>query len=489
MRRLLALLLVPALALAPAACREPSQGAVRAVVIGGEPKLRDPAAGPLPAPDAVLLSNVAQGLVRFDAAGNIVGGLAERWNVSDDGLSYIFRLAPGEWPNGGKITAQQVARLLKRQIAPKSRNSLKDTIGAVADVVAMTERVIEIRLIAPRPNLLPLLAQPEMGIIRNGHGTGPFAYAPSGGPGGELRLTREITSVDEEVTRREDVMLRSLAPQQAVRQFAGGQADLVLGGTIADLPYVRAVRLPRNSLRFDPASGLFGLVPVSSGTFLEEPDVRRLLSQAIDRDALVQALGVPGLAARATVLEPRLDGMPDPVQPPWFALPLLDRRQALVAEAQRKFGAGEKPVIRVLVPEAPGGDLVLRRLANDWGVLGFQVERAASASAADFRLVDAVAPSTSPAWFLRNFRCSVVPVCDEDADKLLDAARTALVPAQRYALLYDAAQRIDEAQLFIPLTAPVRWSLVANRITGFVGNRYGRHTLTDLEQRPRPGGF
>jgi peptide/nickel transport system substrate-binding protein len=31
------------------------------------------------------------------------------------------------------------------------------------------------------------------------------------------------------------------------------------------------------------------------------------------------------------------------------------------------------------------------------------------------------------------------------------------------------------------LTAPVRWSLVNNRILGFSGNRYARHTLTDLE--------
>jgi peptide/nickel transport system substrate-binding protein len=66
---------------------------------------------------------------------------------------------------------------------------------------------------------------------------------------------------------------------------------------------------------------------------------------------------------------------------------------------------------------------------------------------------------------------------------LLDAARTAPVPAQRYALLYDAARRIDEAQLFIPLAAPVRWSLVSGRVQGFAGNRFARHTLTDLEQK------
>jgi len=66
---------------------------------------------------------------------------------------------------------------------------------------------------------------------------------------------------------------------------------------------------------------------------------------------------------------------------------------------------------------------------------------------------------------------------------MTDAARQNPVPAQRYALLAQAAARIEAVQLFIPLTAPVRWSLVSARIQGFDGNRYARHTLTDLEQQ------
>src|SRR3954469_8731758 len=154
MRRLAAFLFVAALALVPAACRKQPQGDLKVVVIGGAPALRDPAGGPLAPPDQVLLANVAQGLVRFDASGNIVSGLAERWNVSDDGLSYIFRLASTNWPDGKKVTAEQVAKILKRAIGARSENPIKDTLGAVEDIVAMTDRVIEIRLIAPRPSLL-----------------------------------------------------------------------------------------------------------------------------------------------------------------------------------------------------------------------------------------------------------------------------------------------------------------------------------------------
>src|SRR5438105_4818821 len=172
--RALSLLVLAAVALIPAACRPSPEGAAKVTVIGSTPKVRDPALSVMSTSDEVLESSVGQGLVQLDAAGNIVPGLAERWTVSDDGLSYIFRIASTNWSGGHKVTAQQVARILKRSLAPGSVNPLKDTVGAIDDIVAMTDRVIEIRLRAPRPNMLSLLAQPEFAIVREGVGTGPF---------------------------------------------------------------------------------------------------------------------------------------------------------------------------------------------------------------------------------------------------------------------------------------------------------------------------
>jgi peptide/nickel transport system substrate-binding protein len=483
MRSLLAFLLVPALFVGLQACRPQPEGTLKAVVIGGEPKLRDPALGPLPPSDAVLLQNVAQGLVGFDASGNIVGGLAERWNVSDDGLSYIFRIASKNWPDGSKITAQQVARLLKRQLADRSRNPLKDSLGAIDDIVAMTDRVIEIRLLAPRPNLLALLAQPEFAVLRGNDGTGPFVGTWTGGRGGEVRLGREVSVGDEESAEREEVLLAGGASEDAVNDFAQGKTDLVLGGSFADLPLATRVKLPRNALRFDPASGLFGLVPLRSGGKLDSPAVRSLLSQAIDRGNFIASLAVPGLTPRGTLLEPGLDGMTAPAAPAWFAVSFADRLPTLRAQADRLLGK-DKPVIRVSLPTGPGADLLLAELKRDWTAIGLTVERAQPTEAADFSLIDEVAPSSSPAWFVRRFRCAVAPICDTQADQLMDAARQTPIAAQRYALLAQAAARIDELQLFIPVAAPIRWSLVSARIQGFAGNRYARHTLTDLQQPP-----
>jgi peptide/nickel transport system substrate-binding protein len=482
-RRPAALGLAAALAVLAAGCDRKPEGVVHVVVIGGQPQLVDPAKGPLSRGEQVLIDNAAQGLVQFDPRGQIVPGLGETWNVSDDGLSYIFRLANGTWPDGRKITADQVARMLRKLIAPGSRNPLKDAFGSVGDVVAMTDRVIEIRLEQPRPHLLQLLAQPEMGLVYDEQGTGPFSIDEAKSKDGALRLTREVPTPDEQETKREQLDLSGAKAEAAIAAFAGGRADLVLGGTFADLPYVARDKLPRRALQFDPASGLFGLVPARNSGPAANADIRKLLSQAIDRDALVAALAVPGLVPRTTVLEPGLDNILDPQPPLWTSTALANRLPELAARARKLFPDGKPATIRIALPDGPGADLLFNRLATDWGALGLKVERSDDKAPADFALIDEVAPSSSASWFVRRFRCGSVPVCDPEVDQVLDAARNTSVLPQRSALLLDASRKIDSEQLFLPIAAPIRWSLVSARIASFAGNRFAIHTLTGLEQR------
>ena len=477
--------------------RDDDDGLTRVAVIGETPKLVETVTGPLSVGDALMRANMAQGLVRFDERGQVVPGLAERWNVSDDGLSYIFRLQTGDWPDGRKISAEDVAIILSRQLRPSSTNPLKDTLGAVTEIVAMTDRVIEIRLASPRPNLLQLLAQPELGVVRAGAGTGPFRFptpdetanpAPAAEEeDGTLLLVHRIVIPDEK-DPVESVRLSGGAPAKLIAAFAGGSIDLLLGGTVADLPLALKAKVPRGALRFDPVTGLFGLMPTARSEVLQEPEVRQLLSRAIDRQALVAGLRVEGLTPRATVLQAGLQGMGAPVQPQWLSLPVEERRALLTAEADRLFGDTERPKLRISVPEGPGGAFLLARLRFDWAPLGIGAERAEGPKSADLVLIDEVAPSNSPAWFLRRFRCGVAAICLEEVEPLLAAARAAPIADQRNALLAEAARMIDEGQLFIPITAPIRWSLVSGRVPGFAENPFARHTLVGLAD-PRMSGY
>lgn len=477
-----------AAALLVGGCGRDEGGATRIAAIGPKPKLVETVLAPLSPGDALLRSNMAQGLVRFDERGQVVPGLAERWNVSDDGLSYIFRLETGEWQDGRKIRADEVARILSRQLRQASTNPLKDTLGAVGEIVAMTDRVIEIRLNAPRPNLLQLLAQPEFGLVRSSVGTGPFKLSlPDELPAGTrpeknpdaLFITHRIIIPDAK-DPVETVRLKGGEAQSLVAAFANGGLDLVLGGTVGDLPVALRAKIPRGALRFDPVGGLFGLAPTSRSELLKDKDVRKLLSRAIDRSALVAGLRVDGLTPRATLLQPGLEGLGTPPQPEWLSASASDRRDALVAEARRLFGETVRPALRIAVPAGPGGDYLLARIRYDWAPIGIKVERAPGPESADFVWIDEVAPSNSPAWFLRRFRCEVAPICAEEAEPLLAAARAAPDAVQRAAQFQEAARLMDEEQLFIPVAAPIRWSLVSGRVPGFAENPFARHTLVGL---------
>jgi peptide/nickel transport system substrate-binding protein len=477
------------------ACGRNSGEVTRVGVVGPQPKLVETVTAGLSDGEALIRSNMAQGLVRLDERGQVVPGLAERWNVSDDGLSYIFRLQTGEWPDGRKIKAEDVARILSRQLRPASTNPLKDTLGAVDTIVSMTDRVIEIRLNAPRPNLLVLLAQPEFGLVRASVGTGPFriptveeqaAIPPAELEGKGLFIVHRVRIPDAE-DPVEKVRITGGDAAQLVAAFADGDLDLVLGGTVADLPIALGAKVPRGARRFDPVAGLFGLAPTVRNEALRERDVRRLLSRAIDRQALIDGLHVGGLQPRATLLQAGLEGIGVPQQPAWLGQPAQERRPALIAEANRLFGGTDRPKLRLFLPGGPGGNYLLARLRYDWEPLGIGVERANSPASADLVWIDEVAPSSSPAWMLRRFRCGVAAICVEEAEQLLADARATLDPLQRGQSFLEAARLMDDAQLFIPVAAPIRWSLVSGRAPGFAENPFARHTLVGLRD-PRLGG-
>ena len=248
-------------------------------------------------PAQAVRGATVSGLVALDAKGEVVPALADRWIVTDDGLTYIFRLRDGAWPDGDADRRRDVRDSLRKTIRGLAGTSLGLDLAPVAEVRAMTGRVIEIRLSSPMPDFLQLLAQPELGLFHKGGGAGPLALDRNGEVAELTLLPPEARGLPTSSDWRDGtrvLKVRALDVRRAVAAFREGEVDLVLGGTIADLPLADTGPLSRGTLRLDAAQGLFGLQVTNADGLLADAGRREALAMAIDRDTLLAPFNIAG---------------------------------------------------------------------------------------------------------------------------------------------------------------------------------------------------
>jgi peptide/nickel transport system substrate-binding protein len=151
-----------------------------------EPPVLDPTANPAAAISEVLYGNVYEGLVKFAADGSVLPALAEGWTISDDGLTYVFKLrADVRFQDGTAFDAASAKFSLDRAIAPDSVNSQKSRFAAIRSVEAVGPLTLRITLRRRSGGLLQSLAfgsavmvSPESaaGNASRPIGTGPFRF-------------------------------------------------------------------------------------------------------------------------------------------------------------------------------------------------------------------------------------------------------------------------------------------------------------------------
>ena len=470
------------LPLALAACNQRlDRGPVVVSTIGGRPSYPDLSRAAPDVTQAYLLDSSAQGLVRFDAAGQIEPGLAERWTVLDDGQTYIFRLREIRWANGEQVDAATVVKALRRLLGPQSKNPLKPYLTAIESVVEMTPLVVEIRLSRPRPDLLKLFAQPDLAILSGEppRGTGPFRIASRAGLGIMMRPTVDDRSDGEDVdapTPEENVKLIGENAAAAILRFVQRKSDLAVGGTVADWPILAVAKAPPESVKLDPAAGLFGLAVLRREGLLASAAGRAAVAEAFDRRTITGTFS-HFWNPTEQLLPEQLDSAAPPALMSWTTRPT----EARLADARRQveLWRATEPApapLAIAMPEGPGGTILFAYLQSNLRAIGVDAVRVGPTADADLRLVDAVAPYDSARWYL----AAACVQCSDDAQAALIAARDApdLAERARHIAEADAAMASDVA--FIPLARPLRWSLVSSRLKQWQGNPRAWHPLNRL---------
>ncbi len=149
---------------------EVAQGPKVLRVASDEPPALDPQIGT----DAVsirLNNLLLEGLVRIHD-GKIQPGMAEKWEISEDGLTYTFHLRDAKWSDGKPVTAQDFEYSWRRLVDPKTaseyafqgyyiKNGEEINTGAITDltqlgVKAVNEKTFVVELHTPCAYFLSL---------------------------------------------------------------------------------------------------------------------------------------------------------------------------------------------------------------------------------------------------------------------------------------------------------------------------------------------
>jgi peptide/nickel transport system substrate-binding protein len=261
----------------------------------------------------MIYQNVFDGLLELNYNSEVIPGLAETWDVSQDGLTYTFHLAQGvAWHDGEPFTSADVLYTYERIIQESGfiAGTLANTVESMSCPDDLT---FVMTLKAPDATLLGTLAWYENSIIPK-HvyeketdwlsceaatslpvGTGAFRFV-------EQKKGVSITLAKNESyfkgAPQIDKLIFLIIPDQdtAVQAFYNGELDVLRPAPNSEVPAIQAN--PDYKPGVMTAARRFQMLCNMTTETMQKWEVRKAVSLGIDRDEISQK-GTGGLQAPA----------------------------------------------------------------------------------------------------------------------------------------------------------------------------------------------
>lgn len=270
-----------------------------------EPPHLDPTSAAAGAIDSVLYSNVFEGLTRFMSDGSVVAGLAESWEISEDGTTYTFALRDGvTFHDGTTMDAEDVKFTLDRARAEDSANAQKSLFAGISEVTVIDPTTVEVKLSAPDGNFLfnmawgdAVIVAPESieNIKQTPIGTGPFKF------------DNWVQGDRIEISRNPDYWGDAPALEAATFKFISDPTAAFAAMMAQDIDAFAGFPAPENLPQFEADPRFQVLVGSTEGETilstnnklppLDDVRVREAIAHAIDRQAIIDGamfgLGTP----------------------------------------------------------------------------------------------------------------------------------------------------------------------------------------------------
>ncbi|RMF49822.1 MAG: hypothetical protein D6749_12230 [Chloroflexota bacterium] len=443
-----------------------------------------------------------------------VPGLAERWEISPDGLIYTFYLRRGvRFHDGEPFNALAVAANLDRITAPETRSQKAIfMLGSFERYIVRDEYTIELVLKAPFAPLLDSLSQVYLGIASpkalreygtdlyqlHQVGTGPYQMVEFI-PGDYILLRRNpiyrwappFYRMDNPAPVEEIEFRFFTDPATRAPALESGAVDII--GELAPLDALALARRDDIALLPQPIPGMplqFLFNTAKAPT--DRLEVRRAIITATDRVAIIDSV--------FQQLSPVAYGPLTAVTP--FYEPQVKQYYPHSREVARRTLAelgymdnnGDKILdlngvplrLIVIVPTWGYAPQVAQRLQSQWREQGIEAELRqvpnlagllAAVQSGDYHLVAfndfGADPSVLNNFYLSDARNNFMRVSNANLDQWLRQAVQTSDPAQRQNFYTGVQGLIMDQALILPIRDYVNLNAHRKRISGLAFDAYG----------------
>ena len=304
------------------------------------------------------------GLTTENPKAEPIPGVAESWTVSEDGKTYTFKLRECSWSDGTPMTAHDFVFSMQRILDPATAAEYASLLyiiqGAEAvnkgegkpenlAVKAVDDQTLEIKLTGPAPYFLALLTHytaypvPRHVIEKVGkEWTKPQNMVVNGPyklvewiPNTHVKLTKNDKYWDAASLSLDNLTFYTQEDRAAVqKRFRAGEIDVAMDFASDQIGWLRK-NLPEET-RIAPYMGVYYYPINSSVEPFTDVRIRKALSMAINREAIVDKVLKTGELAAYSFVPPGVAYYDQPAEVEWKDVPFGERQKMakeLLAEA------------------------------------------------------------------------------------------------------------------------------------------------------------
>jgi len=351
-----------------------------------------------------VLDDLYEGLMTHNQDGKLVLGTAEKYEVSHDGLRYMFYIRDNaKWSNGKKLTAHDFEYGLKRAVDPKTAGTRATTLDPIKNaekilkgevkpqelgVKALNDKMLQINLEYPTPLIFEILSNtvsfPVYKPSAEKYGdrfTQPGNHVTNGAfklkewvINSHLTLEKNYNYWDANDVKLKVVKYFDIEqPMQEFRRYQSGQVDLTSNVPTENINYIK--RSLKDELITGPYMAVYYYGFNVNDPLLRDKNLRKALSFAVDRKIITDKLLRMGETPRQHIVPKRTENYENPVIEEFELSDELRIKAAQKAFADAGYSKKNAPTITILYNTMDSHKQIAVLVSAMWkSILGVKTE-------------------------------------------------------------------------------------------------------------------